>query len=88
MQKMKKKAHLQTQDPVVVFYRFGTDAKYLNLAVEKEVKAIANAVKKPFHHDSWNFGLVNMVYERGTIEEEDFELKLCYPGVIFNPAEM
>lgn len=69
VQKMKKKAHLQTEDPVVVFYRFGPNAKYLQLAVEKESKTIANAVKKPFHHDSCNFGLVNMVTEQGTIDD-------------------
>ena len=55
-----------------MFYNFGTNAKYLKLAVEKEAKTIANAIKKPFHHHSCNLGLVNMVCERGTIDEEDF----------------
>lgn len=35
VQKLKKKAHLNTEDPVLVFYRFGENANYLNLAVDK-----------------------------------------------------
>jgi hypothetical protein len=84
VQKLKKKAHLNTQDPVLVFYRFGENANYLNLAVDKEAKAIAAAIKKPFLNEKFSFGLVEIGQDNGTIEEEEYHLKLCAPGPVFN----
>lgn len=34
VQKLKKRAKLSTEDAVLIFYRFGANAKYLRLAVE------------------------------------------------------
>jgi hypothetical protein len=33
VQKLKKRAKLSTEDSVLIFYRFGANAKYLRLAV-------------------------------------------------------
>lgn len=35
VQKLKKKAHLNADDSIIVFYKFGANAQYLNLAVDK-----------------------------------------------------
>jgi len=67
VQKLKKKAHLNTEDPVLVFYRFGENANYLNLAVDKEAKAISAAVKKPFLSEKFCFGLLDIGHDQGTI---------------------
>ena len=84
VQKLKKKAHLRTEDPVIVFYKFGKEAKHLNAAVESEAKAIANAVKKPFLPLEQHFGLTNIAHDRGTIDEEEYHLQISAPGPIFN----
>ena len=84
VQKLKKKAHLRTEDAVIVFYRFGKEAKHLNAAVESEAKAIANAVKKPFLPLEQHFGLINIAHDQGTIEEEEYHLQISAPGPIFN----
>lgn len=84
VQKLKKKARLTTEDPVLIFYKFGNNAKYLNLAVENEGKAIAAAVKKPFLSADQHLGLIDLAHDEGTIEEEEYHLKLSSPGPIFN----
>lgn len=35
VQKLKKKAKINVEDPILIFYKFGTNAKYLNEAVVK-----------------------------------------------------
>lgn len=84
MQKLKKKAHLSTEDAVLIFYRFGANSKYLHAAVEHERKAIAAAVKKPFLHAEEHFGLIDIAHDEGTIEEEEYLIKLSAPGPVFN----
>lgn len=64
------------------------NAKHLNQAVERESKAIALAVKKPFLHEDKYFGLVNIATDEGAIEEEEYSIRLCHPGPIFNVAEL
>jgi hypothetical protein len=88
VQKLKKKAHLKTEDPVIIFYKFGANAKYLNAAIESERKAIANAVKKPLLHFDQHFGLVDFAHDQGTIDEEEYHIKLSTPGPIFNFHEL
>jgi t-SNARE complex subunit (syntaxin) len=88
VQKLKKKAHLNTEDAIIIFYKFGANAKYLNAAVENERKAIANAVKKPFLHSDQHFGLIDIAHDEGTVEEEQYHLKISAPGPIFNFAEL
>ena len=84
VQKLKKRAKLSTEDPVLIFYRFGANAKYLRLAVENEGKAIAAAVKKPFLSADEYLGLTDLVHDEGTIDEEEYHLKLTTPGPLFN----
>ena len=84
VQKLKKKAHLKAEDAVLIFYRFGASAKYLSAAVESERKAIASAVKKPFLHFDAHFGLVDIAHDEGTIDDEEYHIKLSAPGPIFN----
>lgn len=84
VQKLKKRAKLSTEDPVLIFYRFGANAKYLRLAVENEGKAIAAAVKKPFLSADDYLGLTDLVHDEGTIDEEEYHLKLTTPGPVFN----
>jgi hypothetical protein len=36
------------EDNVLIFYKFGENAKSLNLALEREEKTISSSVKKPF----------------------------------------
>lgn len=88
VQKLKKKAHLKTEDPILIFYKFGATAKYLNAAIENERKTIANAVKKPFFHFEEHLGLIDIAHDEGTIDEEEYHLKLSAPGPIFNPKEL
>lgn len=88
VQKLKKKAHLRTEDAVIVFYQFGKEAKHLHAAVESEAKAIANAVKKPFLPLEQHFGLTNIAHDKGTIDEEDYHIQISAPGPIFNFAAL
>ena len=83
VQKLKKRAKLSTEDAVIIFYRFGVNAKYLRLAVENEGKAIAAAVKKPFLSADEHFGLTDIAHDQGIIEEEEYHIKLSAPGPIF-----
>lgn len=84
VQKLKKKAKLSTEDAIVIFYKFGDNAKYLNLAVENEAKTIAHAVKKPFFHFSQGLGAVDIVHDEGTIDDEPYHIKISAPTPIFN----
>ncbi len=88
VQKLKKKAHLKTEDPILIFYKFGANAKYLNAAVENERKTIANAVKKPFLHFDEHFGLVDIAHDEGVIDEEEYHIKLTAPGPVFDFKEL
>jgi Domain of unknown function (DUF5915) len=84
VQKLKKRAKLSTEDAVIIFYRFGANAKYLHLAVENEGKAITAAVKKPFLSADEHFGLTDIAHDEGTIDEEEYHIKLSVPGPVFN----
>jgi hypothetical protein len=84
VQKLKKRAKLSTEDAVLIFYRFGANAKYLRLAVEHEGKAIAAAVKKPFLAVEEHFGLTDIEHDEGTIDDEEYHIQLTVPGPIFN----
>jgi isoleucyl-tRNA synthetase len=88
VQKLKKKVHLSTEDAVLIFYRFGANAKYLRFAVENEGKAIAAAVKKPFLPADDHFGLVDLAHDEGTIEDEEYHIRLSAPGPIFNQGAL
>lgn len=63
VQKLKKRAHLKAEDPVLIFYRFGANAKYLSAAVDVERKTIVSAVKKPFLSFEEHFGLVDIAHD-------------------------
>ncbi len=84
VQKLKKRAKLSTEDAVLIFYRFGANAKYLRLAVEHEGKAIATAVKKPFLNVEECFGLTEIAHDEGTIDEEEYYIQITAPGPIFD----
>lgn len=84
MQKLKKKAKVHVEDPILIFYHFGEKAKNLNEAVNKETKMIENAVKKPFVSLKEHCGFLDLATDIGSIEGEEYILKICPAGPIFN----
>lgn len=88
VQKLKKKARTNPEDSILVFYKFGENAKNLNEAIAKEFKTIANSVKKPFLPYDQSFGLVTIAEDSGLIEKEEYWVKLVYPGFVFNFEEL
>lgn len=84
MQKLKKKARINIEDPILIFYQFGEKAQHLREAVSKEAKMIENAVKKPFLHFRDHCGYLDLAVDSGLIDEEEYSLKVCTPGPLFN----
>lgn len=70
IQKLKKKAHLNAEDSVIIYYKFGQNAKNLQLAIVNEFKNISNTVKKPLYSYDQYFGLVEIANDQGLIDEE------------------
>lgn len=88
VQKLKKKAKINVEDAIIVFYKFGENSQYLNKAITEELKAILHAIKKPLHHYIDSYGLIDLASDVGVIDDEEYSLKICAPGPIFNQEEL
>lgn len=49
---------------------------------------IEHSVKKPIVHFNNYFGFIDLAKDHGTIDEEEYALKVCSPGPIFNDEAM
>ena len=83
MQKLKKKAHLKTEDEVFIFYEFH-NAEYLNEAIKSEYHMIANAVKKPMFSMEFKDRLIKISSDEGVINGENYKIVITHPHLMMD----
>jgi len=88
VQKLKKRSRLLPEDSVLIFFRFGKDAKYLNTAMDKEYNNIKNSVKKPFILANYTEQRYVIGRDSGLIDEEEYEIFITPPGPVFDAEKM
>lgn len=88
IQKFKKKAKVNPEDKILIFYKLGNESKMLTLALEKERKLIESAVKKPLFEASDYTDQSVIDREEGTIDKEEYEIFFTRQAVVVNKAEL
>ena len=89
VQRMRKNAGLKVDDQIVVFYALGNKSTNLKKAIESERILIDQIVKKPFLEIAMKQShLLEICRSSGELEDETYEIVLCYAGVLFNEKNL
>lgn len=90
IQRLKKQSGVSTEDHILIFYKFDAKSVNLNLAMQKELKLIENAVKKPLLHDDLYTGQVIIDQDAGNIEgeNENYQLKITYVAPVLDVKQI
>lgn len=88
IQRLKKKAKINPEDNILIFFKLGDNAKMLTQALEKERKMIELAVKKPLVPVAEYTEQVVITREEGEVDKEQYEFFFTRESPIVNFAEL
>lgn len=88
IQKFKKKAKVNPEDKILIFYKLSNESKMLALALEKERKLIESAIKKPLFEAGYYSDQSVIEREEGTIDKEDYEIFFTRLAVVVDKTEL